>query len=243
MDNSNIGNYWLREYLLALINHYNQSSKTSKNPFVAQYDLATKLLYGKGRSYVQSEMIAKALRAAQFDEILPKYHEFSQSNPYPLFEEKVISVYQKTIRYAPGSQAPDFVLADLNGKDIHLSEFRGKVVYLNFWASWCRPCIAKMKDLHAIQRELEDEGVVFLNVSLDKNETSWKNKIRELNLGGVNVRTVGPIGQTLLREYEVNILPQYYLIDKSGAFAEKPRHFDPLEIRNALLQMAQQASN
>ncbi len=243
VDNNFIGNYWLRQYLLAFVNHQNEAKKSKANPFVAQYNLATRGLYKKAKSFVQSEMIVKALRAAQFDEILPKYHEFSQKNPYPLFEDKVISVYQKTIRYAPGSQAPDFGLADISGKEIHLSEFRGKVIYLNFWASWCRPCIAKMRELKPIQEELEQAGVTFLNVSLDKNEKSWQNKIRELGLGGVNVRAAGLSGQSMVKEYEVKVLPHYYIIDKTGAFAEKPRQFNPLEIRSSLSHLAQQPSN
>lgn len=243
LDNNTIGNYWLRQYLLAFVNHEHEANKGQENAFVDQYDIATDKLYEKARSFVQSEMIVKALRAAQFDKILPKYHEFSQSNPYILFEDKVISVYQKTIRYAPGSQAPDFVLADIKGKDVHLSAFRGRVVYLNFWASWCRPCMAKMQEMKPMQAELEKEGVTFLHVSLDKNEKSWQNKVRELNLGGVNIRAAGPSRRSLLKEYEVKVLPQYYFIDKSGAFAGKPRQFNLAEIQASLSRLSQQPSN
>ena len=66
-----------------------------------------------------------------------------------------------------GSQAPDFVLLDLNGKSVRLADYKGKVVVLNFWATWCGPCRSEIPDLITLQSKYGSQGVVVLGLSLD----------------------------------------------------------------------------
>src|SRR5512135_2008759 len=64
--------------------------------------------------------------------------------------------------------APDFVLKDIEGKDVHLSDYKGKLVLLEFWATWCPPCKATIPDLIALQAKYAGKGLVVLGVSLDE---------------------------------------------------------------------------
>ncbi len=79
-----------------------------------------------------------------------------------------------------GGKAPDFTLPDLDGRNVSLSDFSGKVVVLSFWAQWCGPCKAEMPYLEAMYKELQDQGLVILSISLDdaKNEPLVKQIIR-----------------------------------------------------------------
>ena len=70
-----------------------------------------------------------------------------------------------------GAQASDFTLRDLDGKQVHLSDFGGKVVLLDFWATWCAPCAAELPQLEALYRKKKDDGFVVLGIDMDGPET------------------------------------------------------------------------
>ena len=85
----------------------------------------------------------KGFSNRQLEELIEKYWHFIENSPYEEYEAKVIDAYQKAIRRAVGAPAPDFTLRDNLDRLVSLSSYHGQIVYLNFWASWCRPCMSK----------------------------------------------------------------------------------------------------
>ena len=236
--NDYIGNYKYREFLLAYLNYRQMETGNETSPYADQYDLASNLLGDKSLAYAQSEMIFRAFLSEHVDEMMSRFWDFIDHTEYLEFEEKVNSAYQKARRYSVGAPAPDFNLKDENEQIVTLNQFGGKVVFLNFWASWCRPCMKKMDKIKPIMQEMEDKGVVFLNVSLDRSESAWKNAIATSQFGGVHVLAPGDINSEIAKLYEIKILPQYYIINQNGSFAERPRKNDISEIRSTLTQLA-----
>lgn len=234
LNNEMIGNFWYREYLRAYFSYQFTKSGRTDNSFLAQYDEASKVLNGLSLSYFQSEMIVNGFRSKEPKAMQGRYWDFVKQNPYPYFEDKVISTYSKVMKYAEGAIAPYFDLKDMQGRQIKLEDFKGHPVYLNFWASWCRPCMKKMNAMRPFQQELEREGVVFLNISLDQNESTWKQTIQSNNFTGVHILAPENIKSDVVRSYEVSVLPQYFIINKQGAFAKKPTSADPGIITESL---------
>lgn len=118
-----------------------------------------------------------------------------------------------------GQKAPDFRLKDINGKEVSLSSFKGKVVLLNFWATWCPPCKAEMPSMNKLYEKLKSRGFVVIAVSTDKRPDEPKDFIAN-----------NPVGFPVLLDndlkvsrnsYKAFMLPTTFLIDRKGVIAEK----------------------
>lgn len=240
LQSSSIGNYYYRHFLQAYLAHKYVAQGQQGNPYAEQFDLAAKIFSNKPLAFLQSEMIVKGFRSNELEALQRRYWNFTDNNAYSGFNDKVLDVYYQIMKYAEGSLAPDFTLADENGQPVSLTQFKGKVVYLNFWASWCKPCMAKMDQLKSIQGRLESQGVVFLNVSLDRQESTWLNTLASRNIKGKNVFANGDIESDVAKSYQIKVLPQYYIIDKNGYFSSKPKEHDLIEIDTLLTQLNSQ---
>lgn len=123
------------------------------------------------------------------------------------------------IEELPGKNATDFTLRDLEGRDISLSDFHGKPVLLNFWATWNIPYRTEMPSMERLHREYKEKGLVILAVSVDRGSPEKIKKfIKELKLTFPIL--FDPAGKTF-RTYKVYAIPTTFLIDKYGIIAYK----------------------
>jgi cytochrome c biogenesis protein CcmG/thiol:disulfide interchange protein DsbE len=114
-------------------------------------------------------------------------------------------------------EAPDFALKDAEGKTVHLSEYRGKVVLLDFWATWCDPCRLEIPWFIALQRKDKDRGFEVLGVSMD--DEGWEVVKPFMKSVGMNYRVLIGNDQTTERYGGVDALPTTFLIDRQGKIA------------------------
>jgi cytochrome c biogenesis protein CcmG, thiol:disulfide interchange protein DsbE len=116
-----------------------------------------------------------------------------------------------------GSPAPDFTVQD-SDRSITLSQFRGKVVVLNFWATWCPPCIQETPAMVEMQRRMKDKGVVVLAVSIDADEAAYHKFLKDYNVNMVTVRDEARKASNL---YGTFGWPESYIIDRNGVIRRK----------------------
>jgi peroxiredoxin len=114
-----------------------------------------------------------------------------------------------------GSEAPDFVLKSVSGKNLRLSEYRGEVVMLSFWATWCGECRAQLEELGAMHDRYRDAGIELLAVSLDQNA----RQASEVTAGASFPVLHDPAGE-VGRLYDVSRMPVMVLIDRGGVVRE-----------------------
>lgn len=141
------------------------------------------------------------------------YLAFVQNKSYKNYINQLINL-QRTL--AKGSPAKEFSLKDIDGNEVALKDYKGKVVYLDFWASWCGPCIYDMKFAEKIKEHFKNKDVVFIQISID-NEAEWKEAVKMYDLKGINLRTDD--NSAVVKNYAISGVPSYFLIDKSGNFA------------------------
>jgi peroxiredoxin len=112
-----------------------------------------------------------------------------------------------------GQMAPDFNAVDQFGQKISLYELRGKIVLIDFWATWCGPCLEELPNIHKIWERYHNNGLVVIGISLDKEE----GKIREfLDEGGFLYSHVWDKDRQISDSYKVVGVPTVFLIDKKG---------------------------
>ena len=116
-----------------------------------------------------------------------------------------------------GNDAPDFTVKDAE-RTVKLSDYRGQVVVLNFWASWCPPCIQETPSLVQMQARLKDKGVVVLAVSEDADETAYHRFLQRFNSNLVTVRDPSAKTKGL---YGTVLLPETFIIDRKGVVRRK----------------------
>ncbi|MBI4462391.1 MAG: TlpA family protein disulfide reductase [Acidobacteria bacterium] len=133
--------------------------------------------------------------------------------------------------------APDFHFT-WNGQTQRLSELRGQVVVLNFWATWCPPCVDEMPSLERLYRKLSERGVVVLGVSVDTDAAAYERFLRENHITFPNYRD--PKGE-IARRYGTWMFPETYIINRDGRVDRKivgPHEWDNPEILFYLAQLA-----
>ncbi|MEM6964610.1 MAG: redoxin domain-containing protein [Bacteroidota bacterium] len=194
------------------------------NEGIATTALIDKYLDGEPAAFFKAKKLAIACKRGKARKEGENIKAFIESNPYEVYNDVLRLVYNEARGLQIGMSAPDFELADINGNEVQLSALKGKVVYLDFWATWCSPCIHQMKNSKIWKSNLADEDVVFVYVSLDKNRAAWEEFLEIHKFKGTHViATGGDVYKSQIAKlYKVKKLPTYYLIDKQGKIAYQP---------------------
>jgi len=111
----------------------------------------------------------------------------------------------------------DFKFETIEGKILNLESLNGEVVYLSFWATWCKPCIQNFEKYFDFRETLKSEGVVLLNINLDDDESKYKAFLEKTTtLNGINAT---PTNMAQVKaDYKISSIPEYHIIDKAGSF-------------------------
>ena len=141
----------------------------------------------------------------------------------------VITYGTMGLAYAGGEAAPDFSLRDISGKQVSLEDYKGKVVLINFWATWCGPCQTEMPHLQKMYVDLEEKGFVVLSISVDdaRNASKVKPLIKR---NGYTFPVLLDKDSSVANQYNPeSVLPYNVLVDKDGKVLWRKASYAPGE--------------
>ena len=127
-----------------------------------------------------------------------------------------------------GVAAPDITLSNTKDSLVSLSSFKGKVVLLDFWASWCGPCRESNPKLVKLYDEFKNQGFEIVAVSLDQNRKAWLQAVKQDGLAYTQLLDPRGSSSEIANRYGIYQIPTSYLIDKQGRLQNKDLHGDML---------------
>lgn len=136
----------------------------------------------------------------------------------------------------PGKRSPDFSAPDIDGKKHSLRDFRGNYVYIDMWATWCRPCRGELPYLKALEEKFAGRNIVFLGLSIDDDKAAWEQMVRSGELSGVQLYL--GTGSSFQSLYGIDGIPRFILLDMEGkvinANMTRPSQKETEEFLNSL---------
>lgn len=136
---------------------------------------------------------------------------------------------QKLKAVQVGEQAPHFAIQSIDNKTIKLSDYKGKYVLLDFWASWCAPCREENPNVVKAFNKYKDKNFTILGISLDKDKTAWAQAIKQDGLTWAHASELNDFEGATVKLYQVESIPSSFLIDPNGKIISRNLRGDELD--------------
>lgn len=217
-DNFHIRSFanFFNEYVLYFIRTHPDEIPEELTSFEQQMWVAENKLSGKATFFAQANAINEAINWGEFTEAETAFFSFRDQSPHKEYTDALQVTYEDALKVAPGNPAPEFTLVDIDGNEVTLASLNGKVVYLDFWASWCAPCMREVPYAKELKKEFDGEDdLVFLYISVDEDEQAWRKTVAEKEIKGVHLNIKG-MRHDIAQQYNVKGVPSFFIIDREG---------------------------
>ncbi|MBB4801570.1 thiol-disulfide isomerase/thioredoxin [Flavobacterium nitrogenifigens] len=164
--------------------------------------------------YLRDAVANSRMKIEEYEKIAPSIKPFMISDASKAF----LLEYEKVLHKSVGQKGLDFTYKDINDKPVSFSDFKGKFVYIDLWATWCGPCKAEIPHMKKIEEDYHGKNIVFVSLSLDKAKDAqkWKDYVTKEQLKGIQLMADKDFGSDVAKNYEVNAIPRFLLFDPKG---------------------------
>ncbi|RYY53458.1 MAG: TlpA family protein disulfide reductase, partial [Chitinophagaceae bacterium] len=145
--------------------------------------------------------------------------------------------YENMKEMLPGAPAPVAKLVNADGKEFSFADFKGKYIYIDFWATWCGPCIKEIPSLIELEKEYHGKDITFVSISFDKDADlqKWKNFISKRTMGEIQFRADAKSNERISKSWNIVTIPRFAILDREGKVVDANAPFpSSKEIRGVL---------
>lgn len=186
---------------------------------------------GDNRDFLETRLIDQYVNRTKGklepEKILSQLEIVARDNPE--YENWVYAVKNYHSYLQRGDLAPDDVILTADGKEFRISDFKGKYLFIDFWASWCVYCVKELPALEQIKNEFADSDIEFIGISVDENIDNWKAALEKHGLSGNQYVVTSP---DLAEKLGISSIPRYIIYDKESRMlypeAPRPRQYEKL---------------
>lgn len=164
--------------------------------------------------YLRDAVATSRMKIEEYEKIAPSIKPLMVSDASKAF----LLEYEKVLHKNVGQKGLDFTYKDINDKPVSFSDFKGKFVYIDLWATWCGPCKAEIPHMKKIEEDYHGKNIVFVSLSLDKSKDAqkWKDYVTKEQLKGIQLMADKDFGSDVAKNYDVNAIPRFLLFDTKG---------------------------
>jgi thiol-disulfide isomerase/thioredoxin len=231
---------WYRKFILNYVAYYGSEVLAFKSPgnyndqAREEFKMIDGKLTGNTKQYALAKLLINGCEKIEYEParmMLNKLKDLDRETKVYKFVQQRCGASmaakaneKKTEKTVTKTSSNYPVLFNQEGKEVYIDQFKGKVVYIDFWASWCGPCRQQFpfsKKLHESMSKKELDKIVFLYISIDDNEANWKKAIEQNNLQGVNAISRGGWSSEVCKFFNISSIPRYMILNKSGKVVEE----------------------
>ena len=194
--------------------------------YLTQMKLATEQLKNQEvRNYMLKETMVEAMKESGTRDITACMAWLDKYNNNEPMKERVRKIWRQYAAIQPGMPCPPIEQYNASGEVYGIDHFKGKVVYIDVWATWCGPCKKEIPHLKTLEEKYHGKNIEFVSVSTDQDIEKWKTFIATENMTGTQLHQSDDAERTISRHFVVNAIPRFILIDEAGKIvsADAPR--------------------
>ncbi|MFC0876780.1 TlpA family protein disulfide reductase [Saccharicrinis sp. FJH2] len=242
--------HFIREYVFFFLNEKmdeitGKGNVVTVNNFFddiysSRYGFSNSFFTGVSQYTLKYQAVSDALRRASWDTFVDLFNQFKIEYPDAHKTTLLYEAYEKAKKVAPGQPAFNFKLSGFDGNKVSLSDFRGKVVYIDFWSTSCGPCRGSIERYgKEMEGAFKDKDIVLLYIALEGDVKRPKEFMEEQGIEGVQLIAKGDEEAQIREKYYFDAIPHYYIIDKEGRIVkrEAPAPYEIVKDHSILLDV------
>ena len=133
------------------------------------------------------------------------------------YKEEIQNMYNSWSDLIKGKTSPDFTCVTHTGKTVSLQNMKGKLIYIDIWATWCGPCLREIPYLEKLQEKYGDrDDIIFMSISIDDDKNAWTTMIKQKNMKGLQLYADTQMHSKMVNDFLINGIPRFIIIDKAG---------------------------
>lgn len=189
--------------------------------FKQKYELVDKLFTSqKIADFLKTDVVFEAIQELRSISLNPLVRNFQNDVDYEPYQKTINAKYKSEIALQKGAMAPAIYGNTFSGDEFNLKDYRGQYVYIFTWATWCGPCKVELPFYERMIEDYQDENIMFVGISVDKDKKKWTESFFYDNYPGLQVIVPGDWKSPFVRDYNMTSIPQFILINPDGEIEE-----------------------